>query len=163
MSPFIEDNYRIINVREYARILKISPPTASKELELMKSRSLLKRERFRHFIFYYANKDSDSFRDLSVIYWKTLLKKSGLIDHITNHTLEPVIILFGSLAKAETRPESDIDLAIFTPSKTNLDISVFETKIKRNIQILIFKDRDDVKNIGLLNNILNGYKIYGNW
>src|SRR3989344_3325281 len=33
LEPFFKENYRRINVREYARIQKISPPSASKYLE----------------------------------------------------------------------------------------------------------------------------------
>ena len=44
LKPFFEDNYRRINVREYARLQKISPPTASKILEQMHKEKLLKKE-----------------------------------------------------------------------------------------------------------------------
>ena len=161
--PFFEDNYRRINVREYARIQKISPPTASKLLDGYYQERILKKEQDKNYIYYYANKESNIFIELSRIYWHIKLKKSGLIDSLKKELLNPVIILFGSLSKAEVHPNSDIDLAVFTVSKKKIDMAYFEKKLKREIQLFVFKTRDNVKNKNLLNNILNGYKIEGNW
>jgi len=44
LKPFIEDNYREINVREYARLNKISPPTASKLLNYYKTQEILRKK-----------------------------------------------------------------------------------------------------------------------
>jgi|SRR3989338_47792 len=163
LKPFIKDNYRRINVREYARIQKISPPTASKLLFQFKKEGLLKQEAEKQYIYYYANKNSDVFIDISRIYWKMELENSGLLDYIENETVTPVIVLFGSLAKAEARSDSDIDLAVFTASKKELDLSKYEKILKRKIQVMIFRSKDGIESKELLNNILNGYKIRGCW
>jgi predicted DNA-binding transcriptional regulator len=49
IQPFIEDNYRRINIREYARIRGISPPTASKTLSRLHREGLLKKEIDRQY------------------------------------------------------------------------------------------------------------------
>ncbi len=162
LKPFIEDNYERISVRQYARIQGISPPTASKVLDGFYEEGLLRKEEDRQYIFYHANRDSDIFIDLSRIYWKEILKKSGLIDHLKK-SLDPVIILFGSLSKAEVKKDSDVDIAIFTASDIKYDLEPYEKKLKRSIQLFHFKRRDDVENEELLNNILNGYIIEGDW
>ena len=48
--PFFQDCYRRINVREYSRLMKISPPTASKllssysqEISILESKDVLAR------------------------------------------------------------------------------------------------------------------------
>ena len=163
LKPFFEDNYRRINVREYARILKVSPPTASKLLQEYHKEGLLKKEEEKQFYYYFATKKSDLFIGLSRIYWKNKIKKSGIIDILEKEFLQPVIILFGSLAKAEAKKDSDFDLAIFTPTAKKIDVKKFEKKLKRKIHLFLFKDRADVKNPELLNNILNGCRIRGNW
>ena len=76
LKPFFEDCYRRINVREYGRIIKVSPPTASKILKNFEKEKILKKEREDPYLYYYANKDSDLFIDLSRIYWKSKLKYS---------------------------------------------------------------------------------------
>ncbi|MFH1682774.1 MAG: hypothetical protein ABIA37_03175 [Candidatus Woesearchaeota archaeon] len=65
---FFADHSRKINVREYARLSKISPPTASKLLEGYAKEKLLKKEVFRNFIFYSANSNNQDFKDLERIY-----------------------------------------------------------------------------------------------
>lgn len=150
-------------MREYSRIQKISPPTASKLLERYHCEKILKKEEDRNYIYYFADKTSSLFIGLSRTYWHTKLKESGIIDYFEKELLNPVIIIFGSLSKAEVCPKSDIDLAIFTVSKKNIDTTSFERKLKRRIQLFTFKTRDDVKNKNLLNNILNGHKITGSW
>lgn len=103
------------------------------------------------------------FIDLSRVYWKIVLEDSGLIKALSEKLLSPVIIIFGSLSKAEVKEDSDIDIAIFTATRKELNVNEFEKKLKRKIQLFLFKDRENVKNTELLNNILNGYKLRGNW
>ena len=48
LKPFFEDPTNEFNVREIARILKITPATASKRLKLLKKQGFLKyRKHFR--------------------------------------------------------------------------------------------------------------------
>lgn len=160
LQPFFKDCYKRIGVREYARLKKLSPPTASKLLSYYHKEGLLKKEQDRQYHYYYADKDSRFFRKLSVIYWQIYFK--DLLEHIEHNSTEPVIVLFGSFAKAEVHPESDIDLAVFTP-KQEIAIQKFEKKLKRNIQLFLFRDLDDVKDRNLLRSILNGEKLRGSW
>ncbi|MCK5283875.1 MAG: nucleotidyltransferase domain-containing protein [Nanoarchaeota archaeon] len=96
-------------------------------------------------------------------YWRFKLENSLLIKEIEQKFLNPVIILFGSLSKAEAKSDSDIDIAIFSPTKKQIDVSKFEKKLNRKIQLFVFKDKNSVSNQNLLNNILNGYKVSGSW
>ncbi|PIU75727.1 hypothetical protein COS75_02815 [Candidatus Pacearchaeota archaeon CG06_land_8_20_14_3_00_35_12] len=162
LEPFFEDNYRRISVREYARLKKISPPTASKLLLELSKEGLLKRETDRNYIYYFANKQDKVFIDMSRVYWFLKLKNSGILEVLEKELLNPVIFLFGSLSKAETKADSDVDLAIFSPYKKELNTEKFEKLLKRKIQLFLFKKKEDVLNKELLNNILNGYKILGN-
>lgn len=158
LKPFFEDCYRRINVREYSRLMKISPPTASKILSEFNKKALLSKEEHRNYIYYYANKNSKDFIDLSRIYWR--LKFSDLIGYLKKELLSPTIILFGSLGKAETKHDSDVDLCIITHKK-EINISKFEKKLKRNIQLFFFNSIKEIKNKELANNILNGYILEG--
>jgi len=158
IKPFFEDCYRRINVREYARIAGISPPTASKLLSSYRAEGILLREKYRRDILYFANKDSKDFTDLSRLYWRRKLDE--LLSFIEGKLANPAIVLFGSLSKAESKSDSDIDIAIFAVKKT-VDASSFEKALKRKIQIFWFGSLNDVKNKELLKNILNGYVLAG--
>ncbi|MEM4282488.1 MAG: nucleotidyltransferase domain-containing protein [Candidatus Woesearchaeota archaeon] len=163
LKPFFEDCYSRINVREYARIQKISPPTASKILENLYKEGLLKKEKEKIYNYYFVNKDSELFVELSRIYWKKILEDSGLLKELEKNLLTPIVYLFGSLSKGEAKIDSDIDLAIFTPTKKEINLEKFEKLLKRRIQIFVFRGIEDVKSENLLKNILNGFKIKGNW
>lgn len=162
LKHFFEDNYRRIHVRKYAKLQKISPPTASKLLEKYFKKEILKKEEEKGYYLFFANKENKLFIELQRAYY--LKKFEDLIKFIEKEVLNPVIILFGSFAKAEITKQSDIDLAIFTSSKKKIDFSKFESKFNREIQVFIFKNREQAKkNPELLNNILNGFKIGGMW
>ena len=161
LNPFFEDCYRRISVREYARIIGVSAPTASKLLTNYHKEGLLDREEDRIYINYFANKDSKKFIDLSQIYWSDKLKE--LVDYLDNELIDARIILFGSLSKAEVKEDSDIDLVVFSPSKKEIDVSSFEKKLKMKIQIFRFDERSSVKSPQMLNNFLNGYMLRGSW
>ena len=162
LKHFFEDNYRRIHVREYAKLQNISPPTASKILEKYYKEDILKKEEEKGYYLFFANKENNLFIELQRTYY--LKKFEGLITYIEKEVLNPVIILFGSFAKAEITKQSDIDIAIFTPSKRKIDFSKFESKFNRKIQVFIFKNKEQAeKNPELFKSILNGFKIGGMW
>ena len=158
LKPFFEDCYRRISVREYAKIMRISPPTASKTLARHKAEGLLLRSRYRNYLFFHADSENKKFIDLSKIYWSERLNEfaSGAEKKLT----KPVIILFGSLSKAEAKEDSDVDLAIFAHKK-ELNTTIFEKKMGRKLQIHWFESIRGIKNTELANNILNGYVLRG--
>lgn len=158
LSPFFEDCYRRINVREYAKLTHITPPTSSKMLNYYVKEGLLLKTAYRNNLLFYANKDSKVFIDLSRIYWRQKLKE--LTAYIEEHLMSPAIVLFGSLSKAEAKNDSDIDLAIFA-SERKLDIKSFENKLKRKIQIYWFEGLAKAKSRELASNIANGYVLSG--
>ena len=158
LRPFIEDCYRRISIREYSRLIKVSPPTASKLLYNLNKEGLLLMVKDRNYLFYHANANNLVFIDLSRIYWR--LKLSKLIDFLIKKITSPTIILYGSLSKAETKNDSDIDLCIIGHRK-ELDIKIFEDLLKRKIQLFFFSSIEDIPNKELANNIVNGYVLEG--
>ena len=158
LRVFFEDCYRRVNVREYAKIARISPPTASKLLASYKAEGLLLEEKYRNYIFYYANKENPVFKDMSRIYWRHVLRE--LLDFFGKRLTMPTIILFGSLAKAEVKPDSDIDLAVFALQK-EIDTSELERKLGRKVQLFWFTSLKGIKSKELANNIINGYALKG--
>src|SRR3989344_9555458 len=74
LEPFFENCYREISVREYSRLAKITPPTASKLLKKFASQGLLKKREERGFILFQANRENQILRSLSKIYWEEKLK-----------------------------------------------------------------------------------------
>ena len=162
LKPFFEDCYRRISVREYARILKISPPNASVILNNFVKEGLLLKEEDRRYHFFSVNRKSKMFVKLQQLYYQGKFK--SLFEEIEKEFVSPVIILFGSFAKTEVSKNSDIDIAVFSVSKKKINLKKYEKKYGREIQLFVFKDRKKLeKNEDLLNNILNGFIVSGSW
>ena len=153
LKPFFEDVYRDISVREYSRIVGISPPTASVLLNEFSKEGILIRKKNKVYLNFRANRQSFLFIDLSKVFWKQILRQE--LGKLQNTFLYREIVLFGSLAKCENNSESDIDLFVDIPKK-NIDLSLIEKKLKRNIQIHF---SDAKKNNLLLENIQQGVRV----
>jgi len=161
LKPFFEDCYKELGVREYSRILKISPPTASFKLKGYVKEGLLKSEKNRNYLFFRANRENNLFIGVSKLYWGYKLSKIGLIDFLDKKYNYPVIILYGSLVKGEAKFDSDVDLAIIGSSDKKIDLAKLEKILRREIHIFVFGSLNKVKNKNLLDNILNGEVLSG--
>ena len=158
LRPFFEDCYRRVHVREYAKLMGVSPPTASKLLSSYRKEGLLVMEKDKNYMLFHANRESEDFIGLSRIYWGMRLRE--LTEFMERKLADPTIVLFGSLSKAEAKKDSDMDIAVFAEKK-DLNTTTFEKKLGRQIQILWFRSIKDMKNRELANNILNGYVLRG--
>jgi len=163
MAPFFNDNYRRISVREYARIVRITPPTASKALEGMRKDGLLKMRKERSYNYYSANREDSLFLELSRAYWRAELERSGLVEHLAKELTDPLVVVFGSFAKAEVKADSDIDVAVFSPSMAGMDAGRFERRLGRRLHVFAFTGTGKVGSSELLDSIRNGFVILGGW
>lgn len=153
LKPFFEDTHREYSVREFGRLNKISPPTASTFLKKAKNDELVLSRKQGVYIYYRANRESSFFVDLARIYWKALLKQS--ISELASQFLFKKPILFGSVAKVENTAESDLDIFVDI-EKRDIDLDNISKKLNRKIQIHF---KDSLKNLNLKNNIKNGVTI----
>ncbi len=162
LKIFFEEPTREFNVREFARILKIAPATASKQLEVLTTFGLLSQRKDRLFHFYKANLDNEFYRDVKIFYNLRKIKDSGLLDQLNDFYLKPTLVLFGSFASGLDTETSDIDLFIFSENVKEFDKrEQFQKKLKREIQIFVEKDIKHIKNKHLINNLLNGIVLQG--
>jgi predicted nucleotidyltransferase len=168
LKYFFEEPEREFHVREIAKLVKKSPTTVSKLLkEFVREKILVSEKKFNHLLFK-ANNEDGGFKRLKLNYNLNRLYDSGLVDCLVEKLNYPeAIILFGSYAKAENISRSDIDLFVVSPVKRDIDLQKFEEKLGHEIQIFVHSKKEIEKmkksNKGLLNNIINGYVIYGYW
>lgn len=153
LKPFFEDTYRETSVREYARMRKISPPTASSLLKALAKESILLQREERNLLLFRADRESSLFKDLAIAYWKNTLQK--FLEPIREKFLFKKMTLFGSIAKAENKIESDVD--IFVDLKyMKQNVSSIEKILRRKIQ---FHFSDALRNEYLRLNIKKGVEI----
>jgi len=100
------------------------------------------------------------FKTKKTNYFIEEIVKSGLIDYLINSLNPSCIILFGSIRKGESNKESDVDLFVETSIKKDLDLKQYERKLKHKVQLFV---ENKISNLqpNLLNNVINGIKIYG--
>jgi len=149
-----------LRVRQIEREVKIPLPSAirySKELEKEK---ILKSEIIAGIKLYSVDRTSKTYLLEKTHFNIKQLHSSGLVDYLIKHYSNPTIILFGSYSKGEDTEESDIDIDIETSSKKTPNLSTFEKKLNRKIQIHL-KILKDLTNKHLANNILNGITLNG--
>jgi predicted nucleotidyltransferase len=149
LSPFFEDVYREISVREYAKLAKVSPPTASTILKKYEKEGLLLLEKKGIYYYFRANRNS-LFADLSRIYWKIILKP--FVFYLLPQAKYGKIILFGSTSKAENTRESDLDIYVEVPDK-QIIVAEFEKRLKRRIELHFI---EETRNENLRRNIEKG-------
>ncbi len=164
---FFDEPVTEYSVREFARLRKISPSTASSYLQNMKKQELLVKRKERNLVLYKANTEAAQYKDAKKYANIKRIRESRVLEEIEKRIHPLTVFLFGSYAKGENQKESDIDLFILTHNKTTLDLSHFQKILKANIQVFLFTPKEmptlKEKNPNLLNNIINGTRLTGFW
>lgn len=100
-------------IAELARRMGVPPSSLQRDLRELASAGISKTHRQGHMVYFQANTHSPIFPDLRAL----LLKTAGLIDVLAD-SLKPIAssiiwaFVYGSIARAQERSESDIDLMI---------------------------------------------------
>lgn len=104
---------RAFYLREIARAARTSPSSLQRELVALSAAGLIVREARGHQVYFRANRDSPLFEELRGIVVKTF----GVAD-VVRSALTPLArairaaFVYGSLARGEQRPESDVDVMV---------------------------------------------------
>ncbi len=162
LRPFFERPSRELGVREFSRLARITPATASKRLKELEREGILKYRKERNLDLYSANPDSGAYRDLKTYYNIRKLRKSGLLDKLDNLYLKPTIILFGSAAKGLDTETSDLDLVVVSEVRKEFSGKEHYRKVLgRELHIFPVKDIKALKNRHLINSVMNGIVLQG--
>lgn len=166
IKPFLEEPEKEFHVRQIAKLVKKSPTTISKILKGAEKRGILKSEKKLNHLLFRADSESKEYKNEKLSYNLDLIEGSGVLDCLEKEFNNPeAITLFGSFAKAEDTPASDIDLLVISPLKKELDLRRFEKKLGHNVQLFVHSKKDIEKmkstNKELLNKWVNGITLRG--
>ena len=142
---------------------KVNRSVVNKWLKRYVKEGLLKKiKQKRKFSYFSAGKENIVYQTRKRIYALEKIYQSGLIEHLINLKDVKTAIIFGSMARGDWYKDSDIDLFIYGDSR-DIEKNKYEAKLKREIEIHIFKNKEEIKNVktGLINNVINGYLIKG--
>ena len=159
MKVFFESPNKSFHIRGLARITGLSSTGIIKIIKKLKAENLLVSKKERNFeeIKPTFNEEFYLMKKLHNVY---SLYKSGLIKYLKDFYEEPkAIILFGSYSKGLDTESSDIDIYILSKKNILPELSGFEKKLKRKINILI-SDPSKMKK-EFLNSLANGVILEG--
>lgn len=166
VTIFFEQPTRAFQLRELARVSKLSTTAVKSALLDLIKENLITKRTVKKYHFYEANRGDKNYKFFKKFHNLELLKNSGLIKYIEKKLNYPeAIVLFGSAARGEDVERSDIDLFILTTVKKELSLDKFEKKLKRPIKTIIMDKKDfdlaKKKNPELINNVINGLVVSG--
>lgn len=150
-----------LRVRQIERMVQVPLPSVIRYTKELEQEKLIKSAEIANVKVYSADRNSKYYVLEKKLFNLKRLFSSGFIDFLVEELHNPTIILFGSYARGEDIETSDIDLYIETPSKKTINVSSFEKKLQRRIQLLVHKSIKSVENKELANNIVNGIPLHG--
>jgi predicted nucleotidyltransferase len=152
------------HLREVARLARITPVSAGRYLKQFSKAGLLtSRSERNHTLFSPA--DTTAFR-LEKRFWNVRrITQSGLLKHLDEQLAYPTVILFGSVAKGENGPHSDVDLFIISSEKKDITLEQFRSLFGAEIQVFLHTKKEFQQlcktSPALINNVLNGVILSG--
>lgn len=135
---FLENPYTEIHLRELARKLNLSPFAVKKYADALIKEGLVAESKKANLRYLKANVSNLFFKHLKISLNVRNILNSNLIEFLKEDV--PNIssaVLFGSTAKGENTPESDVDILVIGKDK-HLNLEKFEKKLGRDINYHIF-------------------------
>lgn len=159
MEIFFKHPDEKFHLRRLSRITGLSMPGVKKIAEKLEREGLLFSKRENVVKNFYASRN-EKFLSIKRAYNMNSIFSSGLLDFLRDKYEEPEsIILFGSYSRGDDISKSDIDLAIITSKHPDVDVTPFEKKLDRKIEVIEVRMKNAEKEF--LNTLANGIVLHG--
>jgi predicted nucleotidyltransferase len=127
------------SIRETARDSNVNPTTAQRSLRWLESKNIAKKKIIGRSHLYTLNQESITARHLKILLSLWEIEESGLIQELkTKYPQITSIILYGSAARGEDTPKSDLDLLAISLSKIKIQPLKAEEKLPREVTYLSY-------------------------
>ena len=151
-----------LNQRQISKILEVTQPAIMKALPQLEKDTLIKikqdKETKRWSIE--LNRDYHIVIQLKRVDNLRQIYETGLADFLEKEFAGATIILFGSYSKGEDIINSDIDIAVIGRRDKQIDLSVYEKKLERKININFYESFKSIHK-NLKENLCNGIVLVG--
>lgn len=154
LEIFYENPEVSFTIRQLEQLTKIPRATVHKYLQDLKKDKLIAENNVSSESYFFKIKKRQ--------YYIEKLVKSGFVEYLIDELKPSLIILFGSMSRGDSDKESDIDIFIETVIKKNIITKKYSKKLSHPIQLFIETDINKLQP-HLVNNILNGVKLYGSF
>jgi predicted nucleotidyltransferase len=137
---FLKEPYREFHLREVAKLTKVSSSTAKRFLDFYTESGFLEKQKKANLTLFKSNIENLSFRHIKIGYF--LMNLQPLVTNLREVYSNASIILYGSCARGEDDPQSDIDFLIISRRKEKVELGVSEKHLKRKITMLVYEPRE---------------------
>lgn len=164
LQPFFEQPSRRFSLRELSRLLKINHTTVRQYLTRLVKEGFLTVKKEGVYSFYLLQVSRKTL-NLKLYYNLEKIRTSHLVEDLEKAYDLPVIIVFGSYAKAMDDKTSDIDICLITNIDKEFPTETYYKELQRAVSIHKFSKKSWEKtkqaNPNLINNICNGITLSG--
>lgn len=163
LARFFADESRRFYINEMARLVGTSQGTCRRELNKLVDMGLLMTAREGNMQFYHVNRKNPLYEEFKTIIQKTIGIDALLRNALTGTEGIEFAFVFGSYAKKEFKPESDIDMAVIGDLREGLLMKILkniEKTIGREINYHIYtvkEFKEKIKANSFIKNIIKDY------
>lgn len=126
------------SMRELAKKARIGIGTAKQYLDWLLSKQIVKRKIIGKTHQYSLNLDNFVTRYIKILISLSEIKEAGIVEEIKNKLPVISIILYGSVAKGEDEPKSDIDLLVISRKNVRIKPLRSEKNLKKEVTIICY-------------------------
>jgi predicted nucleotidyltransferase len=147
-----------IHIRGLSEELEMPYPSVRKALKDLEEKGFLESDKKSKMTFY--SPKGEKFRKAKKLINLEKLEDSGLIEFLEKELRPEAAVLFGSYLEGRDKPESDIDIAVISGRDTEPDLSDFEEKLGREIQLTRVENLKE-ESTEFRNTLANGLVLQG--
>lgn len=153
---------KLVNKRNIAKNLGVSPTAVAKSLIGMKKQEIVKIERQggMNLDFIELNRDNLLVIGLKRADNLKMIYESRILEFLEEKLPGTTIVLFGSYSKGYDMFNSDVDIAVIGSNKKNIDLSKYEKIFGKEFRLNFYTGWNEI-NKNLKNNLLNGVVLVG--
>lgn len=159
MELFLQNPNTQFHLREIARLSGLSPAGALKILRKIEKQGIVSKEKTRVTDNYLANVENKEYAALKKAFNIYKIHSCGMVDELAKEYMPEAIVLFGSYARGDDTEKSDVDIAIITEKRKDIDMTRYEKTLKRKINIHEIQYQKASREFR--NNLANGITLYG--
>jgi len=147
-----------IHIRGLSEELEMPYASVRKALKDLEEKGFLESDKKSKMTFY--SPKGEKFRKAKKLVNLEKLEDSGLIEFLEKEFRSEAVVLFGSYLEGRDKSESDIDLAVISGRDIEVDISDFEEKLDRKIQLTRVENLKE-ESAEFRNTLANGMVLQG--
>ena len=159
---FMNNPSKEFHLRELSRLLKLSMPTIISATSALSREGWIIRTKSKVVTKVRANIENVNFIRQKRIHNLEKTYNSGIVDYLSRAYKYPKgIILFGSFSRGDDVENSDVDIAVLTEKRKELNLEPYEKLLEKSISI----HEISLDKIGkeFKSNLTNGIMLEGSW